>query len=161
MRQSTNKLGVRPECRDQPKGTAFRLLTASFRYALCSSRRGLPRSRLLHRRLFDSGLFRRCRLLCAPCLRLRSFGPLQRPPLLRSGDNRLPASRRKLPFGFGGRFWGWRFSRLLGCSPTLPLCFGDPGTAAALILLRLRSCGCGATAGLAGPPESVSRSSAI
>jgi len=32
---------------------------------------------------------------------------------------------------------------------------------AALILLRLRFCGSGATAGLAGPPESVSRSSAI
>src|SRR5208283_2895645 len=62
---------------------------------------------------------------------------------LRGGADRPSASRRELPFGFVCRFWDWRFSRLLECSPTLPLCFGDPGAASgahlpALTCRRLR-----------------------
>ena len=93
-------------------------LTGGFR----RGRRG-SRGRLLCDGLLDGGLLRR------GLLRLRSLGPLQRPTLLRGGDDRLPASLRQPPFWLGRYLWGGGLRRRLGLRPSLSLGLGNPSTA--------------------------------
>jgi hypothetical protein len=104
-------------------------LTGGFR----RGRRG-GRGRLLCDSLLDGGLLR-CGLL-----RLRSLGPLQRPTLLRGGDDRLPASLRQLPFRRGRYFWGGGLRRRFGLCPSLSLGLGNPSTASSTHLPPLVFC---------------------
>src|SRR5450759_4697526 len=112
-------------------------------------RRG-SRGRLLCDSLLDGG-FLRCGLL-----RLRSLGPLQRPTLLRGGDDCLPASLRQLPFWLGRYFWRRGFRRRSGLCPSLSLGRGNPGTASRthlppLVFGRFRlDCGFSGVTGLYG-----------
>src|SRR5260370_15260016 len=105
------------------------LLTGGFR----RDRRG-GRGHLLCDRLLDGGLLR-CGLL-----RLRNLGPLQRPTLLRGGDDRLPASLRQLTFRLGRYFWSGGLRRRFGLCPSLSLGLGNPSTASSTHLPPLMLC---------------------
>src|ERR1017187_1806146 len=110
-------------------------LCGGFRWcARCQNR--LRCRRFLRRRLLGSALPAGGYGFLSRSLRLRSFRPLQRPSLLRGGDDCPSASRRELPF----RLRRFRPSlMLLGFSPSLSLCRGDCRPASLAYLSPLTS----------------------